>query len=152
MTDTLISVVPKRRAVAVAIFSQMKLERMEVRQLSDDPLKAETTVYRLLSRLLEQHPAATAAVEAFPKTSTTRRAELARLAHELLADHGIPVMRVKTVTLFRAFRLPACRARHQLRSIIATCWPALLPRFGTGAVLDAAALGLYSQIQGYIDH
>jgi hypothetical protein len=152
MSDTLMAISLQRRCVAVAIFSDMKLERMEVRQLSHDSLRASTTVHRLIAGLLQAHPVQRAVLEVLPGDSSTRRADLARLAHTLLADRGIPVTRTNVADLRRAFSIPPCRTRKAVREIVARCWPALLPRFETPTVLDAAALGLHAQIQGYLDH
>jgi hypothetical protein len=147
----LMSVSIQRRCIAIAVFEDLKLEHMEVRQLSNNPLQASTAVHRLIQRLLAVHPVTLAVLEVMPGPDTTRRADLARLAHHLLADRGIRVLTVDPTTLRHAFSIPACRTRKALRGIVASWWPALLPRFNTTTVLDAAALGLYSQIQSYFN-
>jgi hypothetical protein len=151
MNDALMAMSIQRRCVAVAVFANMKLERMEVRQLSHDGMRAATTVHRLITRMLAAHPVKHAALEIIPGASTTRRAELARLAHTVFAERGVPVVKTSTSALLQAFSIPRCRTRKALREMVSSWWPALLSRFGTPTVLDAAALGLHAQIQSYFD-
>lgn len=151
MTDALMAISIQRRCLAVAVFEGMKLERMEVRHLSHDVITASTTVHRLIERLLRAHPVCHAVLDVIPDATTTRRADLARLAHQLLADRGIPASTISPATLQRALSLPPCRTRKALRDLVTVWWPALLPRFNTPTVLDAAALGLYAQIQVYLN-
>lgn len=150
MSEEIVAVSIQRRCIAVAVFSGMRLERMEVRQLSSNGAQAATTVHRLITRLLRAHPVMTAALESTPAASTTRRAELVRLVHTLFTDKGLYITTTGVPTLLAAYSLPPCRTRKRLREIVSGIWPALQPRFGTSAVLDAAALGLHAEVQSYL--
>lgn len=151
MTDVQLSISLQRRWIALAVFSDLQLRRMEVRHLPSDGARASTTVHRLIDDVLEITNATRAALEVLPEASA-RRADLARLAESLFVDRGIRVTRTNPRLLLNAFSIPSCRTRKALQGLVANWWPALLPRFRTTTVLDAAALGLFSQLQSYFDH
>lgn len=151
MSDVQVSISLQRRRIALAIFSDLQLMRMEVRHLSSDAAQASTTVHRLIDDVLEVTTVQRAALEVLPEAST-RRGDLARLVQSIFGDRGIPVIIFNSADVRRAFNIPPGRTRKTLQRLVANWWPALLPRFRTPTVLDAAALGLYSQLRSYLDH
>ena len=59
---------------------------------------------------------------------------------------------VEKPELLRAFGSPPLKTRKELREIVRNIWSVLPAQQENGSTSDAAALGLYEQIQRWFDH
>lgn len=137
----------ERRAVAVAIFIGVRLDYTQVRQLVADAAKAETSVIGFLNWILATFRIQSAAVESIDSEDQIHRAELARVAVEVLRQASVPIWEVSKAEVLASFGHPPLRNRKELREAVAFIWPILNSRDTSPWALDAAAVGLYVQTE-----
>lgn len=133
----------ERRSIAVAVFVRERLDYTQVRQLSSEELRAQSSAAAFLNWLIQTFEIGCCAVEQQTQSLDTRRFLLTRTVVQGLRDAAIPVWQVTKPDLLAAFGAPGLKSRTQLRQAIRTIWPILDTASQDGGVLDAAALGLY---------
>lgn len=140
-----------RRTVAIAVFCGLNLELVRVRELPSDPLAAEGSAAAFISRVLDDLPGCTVALEKPAHEVNTRQAGLHTLALKTVRGSGSPLWLIESSELFQAFAHPGCWTRTQFREVVSTIRPELLLRFENRAVLDAVGLGLLIQAKRFLD-
>lgn len=141
----LIAVRIERRGVAAAILDGDHLEYAASRTLSSQFQKAVASAESFLARLLSKFSVRRGALEAVDGDS--QRSVLQRSVTSLLEQHGLSAFTVSREDLFQAFSQPPARSWKDVRRSAVQIWPPLAQEPGTPFVQDAAALGLYAQIQ-----
>jgi hypothetical protein len=136
-----------RRRISVAVFVGERLEFTDSRQLSVTVSKALENAQAYVDWIIRNFAADSAAFE----SSTLRRGTWkSRFAPEMLKQFrttGIPLFEANLAPILTAFAHPPLRHRSDLRDVICSMWP-VISRTDTDVFrLDAAALGLYIQIE-----
>jgi hypothetical protein len=141
----LLAVKIERRAIAAALFSGFHLEGRQVLQLSSVLSRAESSVAGLLRRLLRENDCQSAAVETI--AGNGRRSALRAVIIEQCRDSETSVWDISPKLAFSCISLPAPKNRAAMRAQMQRIWP--LGTLGPSqlSVLDAAALGLYIQVE-----
>lgn len=137
----------ERRRIAVAVFSGVRLEYHQVRELSSDPERAKLTSRRFTDWLVDVFQPALGVIEAADGTEGARRSELTHVVAGTLMLRRVPRVRITTHELLSSFAVPALRTKKTLRAVAATLWPELPARHVHPAAYDAAALGLHVQMK-----
>ncbi len=139
----------ERRSLAAAVFLGEQLDYTQVRQLSSDPAKAESSAVGFAQWIVTTFETESVALEESASDSLARRNTLTAAIIRSLRHEGISIREVPKADLLRAFGIPPLRTRKELRGIIHTFWPVLPAQRGNGSTQDAAALGLYVQIDRF---
>jgi len=137
----------ERRTISVAIFVDHQLEHTESRHLSSVYAKALNSASRYVDHITTNFSAKNAAVDMQLSTVTTTRTRLTAELVAQLRQAGVSVHEVETAALLSAFRDPPLQSRRELRESVASIWPILTTDGCHSSCLDAAALGLYVQVQ-----
>ena len=136
-----------RRAIAIVGFEDEQLNFLKVHQISSTPATAEDSALGFVRRFAALLEIDSAAVELVHRDEQTRRVMLTSKVVAALRDDGIPVRECAKQELFDAFADPPLKTRKELRTIVNSFWPSL-EQIREGTLLaDAAALGLYVQVQ-----
>jgi len=136
-----------RRRISVAVFVGERLEFTDSRQLSLIVSKALENAKAYVDWVIRNFEIDSAAFESsIPRRGTWK----SRFAPEMLKqfrDTGIPVFEAKLAPILTAFAHPPLRRRLALRDVICAIWPVISQKDSDVFRLDAAALGLYVQIE-----
>ena len=143
----LLSIRVERRAITIAVLDGTRLHYLQTRQLAADRERAVSSAYGFVNRLTRQFEPLSAAIEIIPKGEEIQRAALHRAALSALREAGLPVWEIEKHMLFDAFGHPALSSRKELRQVICSIWPELAGSNGKHYAQDAAALGLYVQVE-----
>jgi hypothetical protein len=140
-----------RRSATAAIFSNRGLEFIDIKHLSNDPIKATAAINRFVAWIVESFRPELAAIGTDEEDNKPRTTMLTGVVETLLRDKGIPIWKVTDKELFDSFATPALNQKHELRQIARSLWPQVareqLP------ALDAALIGLYVQTERLLsDH
>jgi hypothetical protein len=148
MTCTnLISIRIERRRLAVAVFSGLRLEYHDVRELPTDSHKARVATRRFVSWIVATFPPEAVAVETVTAREGTRRTELAHIVGGTLMLLRTPRIHVSSPEVLGGFAAPALRTKKELRAVGAALWPELAARHVHPSTFDAATLGLHVQMR-----
>ena len=139
----------ERRWLAAAVFLGEKLDYTQVRQLSSDAARAESSAVGFVQWVVTTFETESVALEQLPSGSLARRSTLTAAIIRSLRSDGISIREVSKADLLQAFGIPPLKTRKELRGIIYTFWPVLPAQRGNGSTQDAAALGLYVQIDRF---
>ncbi len=145
----LLSIRIERRRIAVAVFSGMRLEYHQVRELSADSHRAQETARRFLIWIVDAFNPALVVMESDGAAEGTRRAELAHVVAGTLMLLKVPRLRIAASEVMGSFAAPGLRTKKSLRSVAAMLWPEVAERHVHEATYDAAALGLHVQMKGF---
>lgn len=149
----LLAIKVERRSIAVAVFAGPRLDFHEVRQLSSQPDKATASATGFVNWVLANFEIESAALERLANGKQTRRAQLNRTVLDLLRQCAVPVWEVAKPDLLGAFGHPPLRSRVELRQSARTIlWSMFNTDSPDSHELDAAALGLYVQIERLFLH
>lgn len=147
MSSSLLSVKAERRVVAVAIFRNHTLRYAAARNLSSDPEVAASSALDFVLRSLRRFDVGSAALEDAHASDEARSVELLNRIEGLILQQGIPTHRFSKQSLFEAYAVEPLTSRKELRAVVGEFWPQLNTGDFPGAVLDAAALGLYADTE-----
>jgi hypothetical protein len=136
-----------RRTVAVAVFRDRTLSYAEVRHLSSHKEAADASATAFVNWTLHRFDITMAAIEDAVASEEARSAELVHLIENDLLVQGSTSHRVSKNTLFEAFAIQPLSCRKELHEIVRQFWPQLNSSDFHSSVLDAAALGLYAQVE-----
>jgi len=136
-----------RRSVAVAIFTEVRLEYAQERHLSSVSERAEDSTVDFVRWIVATFGVASAALEQAAEANHARRGVLTQLALQILREEAVSVWQVRKDQLFDAFAIPSLVRRKELRAIAASFWPGFPGKQQSGVIWDAAALGLYVQTE-----
>jgi hypothetical protein len=144
---TLVSLRVERRSVAAAVFKGNRLEYTEVRQLSSVKEKARASAIGFVRWFADNFHLDMAAIESIETGDEFQRAVLQEAIEATLREAVIPIWSVSKPDLFAAYSYPPLRSRRELRKVITSIWPVLDGARTKVFIQDAAALGLYVQIE-----
>jgi hypothetical protein len=141
-----VSIRVERRRLAVAVFSGLRLEYHQVRELPADGQQAKAAARRFIAWVVETFNPELVAVETGAAKEGSRRADLAHIVGGVLMLLRAARVHVAASEVLDSYSTPALRTRKELRSIAAVLWPDLAARRVHPATFDAAALGLHVQM------
>lgn len=136
----------ERRRIAVAVFSGLRLEYHQVRELPANRRQAKVATHRFVSWIIETFHPELVAVETVTAAEGTQRAELAHIVGGALMLLRAARVHVAAAEILGAFSAPGLRTKKDLHSIAEALWPELGARRVHSATFDAAALGLHVQM------
>jgi hypothetical protein len=79
-----------------------------------------------------------------------RSAEILGALAEELRRQTLPFRLVSKQTVFESFAITPLTTRKELREVVTTFWPQLGTRDFDPSILDAAAVGLYAQVESLL--
>ena len=144
---TLVAVRLTRKAASVAIFNRTHLEYARLRHLPTSTAKARQALQAFLSWATAQFNVEMFAVEKSDRIDAARVQELTRAVEEHASRAAIPVWHAGKMQVIESYAEPAPKTRTELRTIAAGIWPMLATRDNNPLDLEAAALGLYVQVE-----
>jgi hypothetical protein len=137
----------ERRSVAVAVFSGDQLDYTQVRQLSSAADRASASVAGFVNFVVANLDIESAAVESSTVGTGVRRSQLTDGVVTTLRENSVPIWQVNKRELLDSFAYPTLRSRKELRAVVRSIWPALGTGNGKNQILDAAAVGMFVQIE-----
>ena len=146
MRSNLASFKIERRRVSVAVFADEVLDYTAVRELPSLYAKALESATRYVDWITRNFRIEGAALEKGQSDPKTWKSKFTIEIIRQLRDAGVPVFEVRKDALLASFAHPDLRYRTQLREVVASMWPILATK-KSDSLLDAAALGLYVQIE-----
>jgi len=147
-TERLLAIKVERRSIAIAVFVGSKLDFHDVRNLSSQADKAEASAIGFLNWAISSFEIESATLERMTNGNEIRRAVLNQAILNMLRAGGIPVWEVGKRELLEAYGHPPLRMRVELRQATHTIlWSMFNTDRPDGQELDAAAVGLYVQIE-----
>lgn len=147
MSNALVAVKVERRIVAIAIFRDHTLRYAEPRNLSSDHTVATASALDFIARNLQRFDIQSAVLEDAHAADEARSAELLSEIEREILKQGVPARRFSKQVLFEAYSVEPLSSRKELRAVVGAFWPQLGTGDFPGAVLDAAALGLYADTE-----
>jgi len=144
--NTLAALSIERRTLSLALFTDNHLDEMVVRHLPVELKKASSSVVGFLNSSFDsRHIEFIALLQ--PHVPKSLRAELLyRSAIEAIRFAGIPLIEVGEKQLLDSYACKPLRRKEQLRRIARTIWPSLNTARASHSSLDAALVGLYTQV------
>ena len=137
----------ERRRVSVAIFEDERLDYTAVRQLPSLYAKALESATRYVDWITRNFKIEGAALEKSQSGPSTWKSKFTNEIIRQLRDAGVPVFEVEKDALLASFAHPPLRYRTELREVVSSMWPILATKDNSASLLDAAALGLYVQVE-----
>ena len=141
----------QRREIAVAVFSGLKLDFVQRRQFPADWSKAESSSLGFLHWVSDNLEVDSAALERLDSQAPSRRGDLTDSLRVALRGLALSLCEPSKEELLTSFAIPEPKTRKDVRQIVCEIWPILQTMHYDPAILDAAALGLYSQAQRLIN-
>jgi hypothetical protein len=135
-----------RRRVSVSVFEDERLDYTGSRQLPSIYLKALDSAIRYVTWVRNTFAPHGVALENPPDSKTWK----AMITQEIISElrvAGIPIFEIEKNTLIESFAHPPFRYRNEVRQVISSIWPVLATNGNNHGILDAAALGLYVQVE-----
>jgi hypothetical protein len=145
--EQLLSIKVERRSIAIAKFVGTRLDYHEVRHLSSIAEKAQSSAISFLTWVLDNFEFDSVAAEQMSHGDEIRRSVLNQAVLAFLRDNGLPVWEVGRPDLLLAFAHPPLRSRQELREICRDMLWGMFTRTPDSHEIDAAAVGLYVQIE-----
>lgn len=147
MSSSLAAFKIERRRISVAVFVDERLDYAGSHHLPSLHAKALGSASRYVDWIIRSFRIEGVALEkSRPDPKTWKRKFTVEIISQLRAG-GIPIFEIDKNLLLASFAHPPLRYRTQLRKVVSSIWPILRTRNQDIACLDAAALGLYVQIE-----
>lgn len=147
-TERLLAIKVERRSVAVAVFVGSRLEYHDVRQLSSQSNKAESSALGFVRWIMDSYAVESVSLEMLTNGDEIRRAVLSKAIVTMFRAAAMPVWEVRKADLLSAYGQPPLRSRKELRAVTQSIvWAMLNTDKPHWQELDAAALGLYVQTE-----
>jgi hypothetical protein len=137
----------ERRSIAVAAYVGDRLDYTQVRQLSSTEDRASASVVGFVNFVVTNLEIESAAVELSTAGAEVRRSQLTDTIIQTVRENSLPIWNVSKRELLEAFGHPALKSRKELRAVVRSIWPALGAGNGKNQILDAAAVGMFVQIE-----
>jgi hypothetical protein len=148
MTDhKLAALAVERRTVAVAFFRKSQIEDLIIWHLPADLSRALNSLTTFLNQVLERNSIEHFAFASPTDEASDRQKQLIAVCIERARAAGIPFVEVRDQDLFAAYSHPALERREQVRQVGRVIWPSLDSKTVVRSAIDAALLGLYTQIE-----
>lgn len=136
-----------RKAVSIAIFNQTHLEYSRLRHLPTPTGKACETLLAFLAWIISQFAVGMIAVEQAERSDQKRLRDLLAALEEHASAATVPVWHASKLQVIASYAEPAPRTRIEMREIAGRIWPMLAIKGSHPLDLEAAALGLYVQVE-----
>jgi hypothetical protein len=140
-----------RRSISAVVFADTHIDYTQVRTLVADEARSLSSALGFVRWIARAFAVSGAALEHLPAESRIRRAVLSRVIAETLRSAAVPVWEVEKRDLLAAFASPPLRTRKELGEVVKTLWPMLASDPNESGMLDAAAAGLYLQIERLLE-
>jgi len=151
--ERLLAIKVERRCVAAAVFVGLRMDFHDRRYLSSDPRKAETSALGFIEWVIRNFDIQSAALERTAEDDDVRRGVLSRAVLSTLRSEVLPVWEIGRRELLAGFAHPALRSRADLQNAAQTIlWSMFNSEQPDRAEIDAAALGLYVQVERLFLH
>ena len=137
----------ERRRVSVAVFVDDRLDYTGTRQLPSLYAKANDSATRYVDWIRRAFEIEGAALEKTHSDLKTWRSKFTKEIIAQLRDNGVPIFEVEKESLLASFAHPPLRHRTGLREVVSSIWPILATKDQSASLLDAAAMGLYVQVE-----
>jgi hypothetical protein len=138
----------ERRAIAIAILDEDRLQLVDARQLPSSSEKAVESAARFITRrVIDKVSFPSVALEVIPNGHEKQRSLIQDVVVRALRPKAIGILESSKVDLLQAYGYPALRSRKELRTVMSDIFPALDQEPGAPWTHDAAALGLYAQTE-----
>lgn len=147
MNSNLASFKIERRRVSVAVFVDERLDYTASRHLPSVYAKALDSASRYVDWVRRTFRIESAALEKSQSDPKTWKSKFTREIIRQLRDAGVPIFEVRKDALLASFAHPPLRYRTELREVVSSIWPILATKDNNASLLDAAALGLYVQVE-----
>lgn len=147
MHSNLASFKIERRRVSVAIFVDERLDYTASRELPSLYTKALDSACRYVDWVRLSFRIEGAALEESQSDPKAWKSRFTREIIRQLRDSGVPIFEVRKDELLASFAHPPLRYRTQLREVVSSMWPILATKEKNASLLDAAALGLFVQVE-----
>lgn len=147
MRSNLASFKIERRRVSVAVFVDERLDYTASRHLPSVYAKALDSASRYVDWVIRTFRIESAALEKNKSDPKTWRSKFTREIIRQLRDTGVPIFEVRKEVLLGSFAHPSLRYKTELRKVVSSLWPILATKDNSASLLDAAALGLYVQVE-----
>lgn len=139
--------IARRTAVIVILKGDQMQYPPLVRQLPADNEKALESIAVFLDRTLQRCPFERAVMESVEDAEIQRR-PLTDTACRFLSEQAVSIWQMSKADVIASFGYPPPRFRKELRAIAAGIWPDVPYGFKSSPlILDALALGLYTQVE-----
>ena len=136
-----------RRTIAAALFTGVSLQHTERRHLKTEWEQASTSTAGFMNWLIATFKVGAVALERVTNARDVRRQHLSQICIGICRTLGVPVWDVPHTALLESFSVPPLKNDTELRRVVAAIWPVLNARGGGNWTLDAAALGLFHQVE-----
>jgi hypothetical protein len=148
MIDTSLAALSiERRTAALALFTNCRIDEINIRHLPAELSKASHSLVGFLNSAMDlRHIQFIAIAQPLP-ASSLRTQMLHRTAIDAIRAAGIPLLEVPDEQLFASYAHPPLQRREQLRRIARSIWPSLNNARATHSAQDAALLGLHTQVE-----
>src|SRR5689334_16452501 len=137
----------ERRSISIAVLEDERLDYADNRELPSILPRAIESACVYVDWILRNFTLYGIALEKNGLDPTTWKAKITVDIRALLKEAGVPIFEVEKNALLSAFAQPSLRYRTELRKVISTIWPILAIKDQNNGCLDAAALGLYVQVE-----
>jgi|SRR5579864_3653425 len=136
-----------RRVAGVVILDRSHIDYAKFQYLPATIQEAEKSLSGFLRWIIESFDIGFAAIEISKANSDSHVSRFRDVCREVFREAGIPVREVLLDEILSAFGEPALKSREALRQVITTIWPILNTPGFTDHTQDAAAVGLYAQVE-----
>ena len=137
----------ERRRISVAVFVDERLDYTGSHQMSTLASKALASASRYIDWIIRSFRIEGVALEKDRPAAETWKGKFTGEIIGQLRDRGIPIFEIDKNVLLSSFAHPALRYRTELRRVVSSIWPILATKDQNVGCLDAAALGLYVQVE-----
>ena len=147
MHSNIAAFIIERRRISVAVFIDERLDFTGSRQLPSHYSKAHDSAVRYVDWIRRNFHIRGVALEEGRADPKQWKSQLRKEIISQFRGTGVPISEVDKKLLISSFAHPPLRYRTQLRKVISSIWPILATEDNHGSCLDAAALGLYVQVE-----
>lgn len=147
MSSSLAAFKIERRRISVTVFVDEKLDYTGSRQLSSLFPKALDSASRYVDWIKRSFRIEGVALEKEQPNPKTWKSKITTEIIAQLRASGVPIFEIDKNVLLASFAHPALRYRTELRRVVSSIWPILATKDKNVGCLDAAALGLYVQVE-----
>lgn len=137
----------ERRRISVAVFVDERLDYTATRHLPSVYAKALDSATRYVDWITRTFTIEGAALEKNHTDPNTWKSKFTKEIIGQLRDAGVPIFEVSKDALLGSFAHPPLRYKTELREVVSSMWPILATKDNNASLLDAAALGLYVQVE-----
>jgi hypothetical protein len=139
----------ERRRVSVAVLENDKLDYSGSRDLPSVHSKAVESAIAYVDWIRRDFSLHGVALEKVRADPATWKSKITTEIIKQLRFSGVPIFEIDKSILLSSFAHPPLRYRTQLRKVISSIWPILSTKEKDTGCLDAAALGLYLQVERF---